>query len=215
MILLTMIGRMADGLPLAASVQDDEELGKNLIQYQSQAKQIFKRLSPSSPTRCTIDSGPYFFHYIIVNDVCYLVLTEKNFPKRVAFSFLEDLQNEFDMQYGNRVSTVGRPYAFIEFDNYIQKAKKTYNDSRARRQLGQLNSELQDVQRIMVQNIDDVLVRGGALSDLQDKAGMLSAASEKYRKDAKTLNKKASAVKIAAVVSLVVILLLYLKFAWF
>jgi vesicle transport protein SEC22 len=100
-------------------------------------------------------------------------------------------------------------------DNYIQKAKKTFNDSRARRQLGQLNSELQDVQRIMVQNIDDVLVRGGALSDLQDKAGMLSAASEKYRKDAKTLNKKASTVKIAAVVTLVVILLLYLKFAWF
>ena len=106
---------MADGLPLAASVQDDEEHGKNLMQYQSQAKQIFKRLSPSSPNRCTIDSGPYYFHYIIVNDVCYLVLTEKNFPKRVAFQYLEDLQNEFDMQYGNRVSTVGRPYAFIEF----------------------------------------------------------------------------------------------------
>ena len=100
-------------------------------------------------------------------------------------------------------------------DNYIQKAKKTFNDSRARRQLGQLNNELQDVQRIMVQNIDDVLVRGAALSDLQDKAGMLSAASEKYRKDAKTLNTKASMVKIAAAVLLVIVLMLYLKFSWF
>ncbi|XP_055336452.1 vesicle-trafficking protein SEC22b-like [Paramacrobiotus metropolitanus] len=215
MVLLTMIARMADGLPLAASVQDDEEHGKNLIQYQTQAKQIFKRLTPSSPNRCTIDSGNYYFHYIIVNDVCYLVLTEKSFPKRVAFSYLEDLQNEFDMLYGNRVNTVSRPYAFIEFDNYIQKAKKTFNDSRARRQLGQLNNELQDVQRIMVQNIDDVLQRGQALSDLQDKAGMLSAASEKYRKDAKTLNKKASTIKIAAVIILVVILFLYVKFSWF
>ena len=115
MVLLTMIARVADGLPLAASVQDDEESGKNMIQYQTQAKQIFKRLSQSSPNRCTIDSGAYFFHYIIVNDVCYLVLTEKSFPKRTAFTYLEDLQNEFDVQYGNRVSTVQRPYAFIEF----------------------------------------------------------------------------------------------------
>lgn len=114
-----MIARIADGLPLAASVQDDEELGKNLIQYQTQAKQIFKKLSPSSPNRCTIDSAAYYFHYIIVNDVCYLVLTEKSFPKRAAFSYLEDLQNEFDMQYGNRVSTVSRPYAFIEFGKSI------------------------------------------------------------------------------------------------
>jgi len=37
-------------------------------------------------------------------------------------------------------------------------------DSRSRRNFGQLNNELQDVQRIMVQNIDDVLTRGEALS---------------------------------------------------
>ena len=49
-------------------------------------------------------------------------------------------------------------------DTYIQKAKKSYTDNRARRNLNQINTELQDVQRIMVQNIDDVLQRGEALS---------------------------------------------------
>lgn len=37
-------------------------------------------------------------------------------------------------------------------------------DARARRNLNQLNTELQDVQKIMVQNIDDVLQRGLAIS---------------------------------------------------
>lgn len=46
----------------------------------------------------------------------------------------------------------------------MQKAKKSYCDNRARRNLTHLNTELQDVQRIMVQNIDDVLQRGAALS---------------------------------------------------
>lgn len=49
-------------------------------------------------------------------------------------------------------------------DNYIQKAKKNYIDSRIRRNLNSLNNDLQDVQRIMVQNIDDVLQRGTVLS---------------------------------------------------
>lgn len=49
-------------------------------------------------------------------------------------------------------------------DTYIQKAKKVFTDSRARRNLSSLNTELQDVQKIMVQNIDDILQRGVVLS---------------------------------------------------
>ena len=42
-------------------------------------------------------------------------------------------------------------------------------DSRARKNLSSINTELQDVQRIMVQNIDDVLQRGDSLSGLFKK----------------------------------------------
>lgn len=46
----------------------------------------------------------------------------------------------------------------------MQKTKKAYTDSRTRRNLSLVSSELQDVQRIMVSNIDDVLQRGVALT---------------------------------------------------
>lgn len=49
-------------------------------------------------------------------------------------------------------------------DTYIQKTKKAYVDSRARRNLSSINTELQDVQRIMVANIEEVLQRGEALT---------------------------------------------------
>jgi vesicle transport protein SEC22 len=42
--------------------------------------------------------------------------------------------------------------------------KKSYIDSRTRRNFGSINTELQDVQRIMVANIEEVLQRGEALS---------------------------------------------------
>uniref|UniRef100_A0A224ZBV0 Vesicle transport protein SEC22 n=1 Tax=Rhipicephalus zambeziensis TaxID=60191 RepID=A0A224ZBV0_9ACAR len=125
MVLMTMIARVADGLPLSASVQDDQQqLGVGNTEYQNQAKMLFKKLNNQSFSRSTIETGPYNFHYMIENGVCYLVLTEKSFSKRLAFSFLEDLQNEFNSQYGSKVNSVNRPYSFIEFDTYIQKAKK-------------------------------------------------------------------------------------------
>ncbi|MCI4380535.1 hypothetical protein PGIGA_G00241100 [Pangasianodon gigas] len=155
MVLFTMIARLADGLPLAASMQEDEQMGRDMQQYQSQAKQLFRKLNEQSPTRCTLEAGSMTFHYLIEKGVCYLVLCEAVFPKKLAFAYLEDLQAEFHEQYGKKVPTVSRPYSFIEFDTYIQKTKKSYIDSRARRNLGSINTELQDVQRIMVANIEE------------------------------------------------------------
>ncbi|XP_037559747.1 vesicle-trafficking protein SEC22b-like [Dermacentor silvarum] len=210
MVLMTMIARVADGLPLSASVQDDQQqLGVGNTEYQNQAKLLFKKLNNQSFSRSTIETGPYNFHYMIENGVCYLVLTEKSFSKRLAFSFLEDLQNEFNSQYGSRVNSVNRPYSFIEFDTYIQKAKKAFMDSRARRNLSSLNSELQDVQRIMVQNIDDVLQRGSVISELDSKASNLSLLSQKYKKDARYLNLRSTYAKIAAVSVVIFVAFLY------
>lgn len=83
-------------------------------------------------------------------------------------------------------------------DTYIQKARRSFMDSRARRNLSALNTELQDVQRIMVQNIDDVLQRGSLLSDLDNKAQNLNQISQRYKKDARHLNMQSTYAKIAA-----------------
>lgn len=126
--------------------------------------------------------------YIIEQQTCFLTLTERQFSKKVAYSFLDDLASEFHSQYGHKINTATRPYSFIEFDTYIQKAKKSYSDTRGRRNLNNLNTELQDVQRIMVQNIDDVLQRGAVLSELESKSQNLTEMSRKYQKDAQSLN---------------------------
>lgn len=214
MVLLTMIARQQDGLPLAASVQEDEQAGRSLMDYQTQAKQLFRKIAtdPNPPARCSLEAGSYIYHYVLERGVCYLVLCDKSFSKRLAYTYLEDLQTEFQNQYGAKVHTVSRPYSFIEFDTYMQKQRKSYMDSRARRVLPAVQTELQDVQRIMVQNIDDVLQRGEALSVLDTKASNLSSLSQKYKKDAKYLNLQSSYAKIGAVVIVVIVFLLFIRY---
>lgn len=59
------------------------------------------------------------FSYIMAQGICYLLLCEASFPKKIAFAYLEDLHTEFYDQYGRRVPTVTRPYSFIEFGKAI------------------------------------------------------------------------------------------------
>jgi len=214
MVLMTMIARVFDGLPLAASVQEDEQTGKSILEYQNQAKRLFKTLNDASPSRCSIESGPYLFHYLIEQQTCFLTLCDRNFSKKTAFSFLEDLAGEFHSQYGHKINTATRPYSFIEFDTYIQKAKKSYGDSRGRRNLSNLNTELQDVQRIMVQNIEDVLQRGAILSELENKSANLTEMSRKYKKDAEILNATSLAVIAGACGGVTLLVLIFYFFVF-
>lgn len=204
-----MIGRVTDGLPLVGTMQEDEQTGKSVLEYQNQAKLLFRKLSPQSPKRCSIETGPYLFHYLIENEVVYLVLCDKMFSKKAAFNFLEEIAQEFDNNYGRRVNSVSRPYAFIEFDIFIQKARKGLTDRR--RNINTINNQLQDVQRIMVQNIDDVLARGAVLSELDSKTQNLSMLSAKYKKEAAYLNRKSMYVKGAVGF---IVLLVFVFYFW-
>ncbi|CAF0930141.1 unnamed protein product [Rotaria sordida] len=209
MVLMTMIGRVADGLPLAASVHNDmrDESGRNSNEYQNQAKNILRRINSSSPSKASIETDPYVFHCLIDHDVCYITLCEKIFPRKNAYAYLEDLAQEFIAQYGQKIQLAARPYSFIEFDNYIQKMKKQYADTRTSREaMGRLRTDLRDVQNIMVTNIQDVMSRGETLQDLNRKATNLASMSQQYRKDANYLNRMSSLTKIGLTVGSIVIL---------
>nr|XP_033771136.1 vesicle-trafficking protein SEC22b-B-like [Geotrypetes seraphini] len=214
MLVLTMVARVQDGLLLAASMQESEQSSRNLQEYQNQAKQLFRKLSEHSPSRCSLEAGPMTFHYLISQGVCYLTLCNESYSKKLAFSYLEELQVEFSEVNGKKVASVSRPYAFIEFDTYIQKLKKSYLDSWSKRHLSSINTELQDVQKIMVTNIEEVLQRGEALSALDSKASNLSSLSKKYRKDAQFLNTRSAYAKVAASGIFLFMLMMYLRFWW-
>ena len=63
MVLMTMIARLADALPLAASVHDDSHVqsGRSMVEYQNQAKQLFRKMNQNSPVRGSLATGPYLF----------------------------------------------------------------------------------------------------------------------------------------------------------
>lgn len=127
----------------------------------------------------------------------YLTIADKSYPRKLAFSYLEELSKEFSVSYGPKVESVRKPYAFVGFgarscytkriltehsfvlypDTFMSKTARLYQDTRAADTAGssnldKLNNELQDVTRIMTKNMEELLWRGDSLdSEFGDSLG--------------------------------------------
>ncbi|KAI9669819.1 MAG: SNAP receptor [Caeruleum heppii] len=213
MVRSTMIERL-DGLMLAASV-DDEVVSNSLAseapspfltrkrslkkrlkseaelaEIKTQVKMIFRRLNRNAEPQASIESGPFTIHYLIEDQLCFLCICDASYPRKLAFTYLADLAREFTTTYtpSQYLSPTLRPYGFVEFDTFIQRTKKTYQDSRASQNLDKLNDELRDVTKVMTKNIEDLLYRGDSLERMGDMSQRLREDSRKYRKAAVRIN---------------------------
>lgn len=130
------------------------------------------------------------YSYLIRDDICFLCICDRSYPRKLAFTYLADLATEFTTTYSPAQyhSPNLRPYAFVEFDTFIQRTKKTYQDSRAASNLDRLNDELRDVTKVMTKNIEDLLYRGDSLERMGEMSGRLREDSKKYRKAAVRIN---------------------------
>ena len=216
MVVFTYIARVADGVMLVASM--DGTAASNVARFKSDGKQLLKQLNHNSPRKCTIEAGPYQFHYLIDGAVCYLTLTEASYPKRLAFCFLDELQRKFvdhvrlehGAQWEHRLATIDRPYAFIKFDKTIQRMRKEYGDPHSRHNASKLNDDLQDIQTIMKRNIQEVLNRGEKLDHVSAVSSNLVSESKKFSWGAKKLNYMAMWKKYAPVAGGMGVMLFFL-----
>lgn len=188
MVKSTQIARI-DGLLLAATV-DDEQAEAELADPKANAKMIIRRLNRNSEPQASIEAGKYTLHYMIQDQLCFLTICDHSYPRKLAFTYLSDVATEFTTTYSSSqyLSPTCRPYAFVEFDTFMQRTKKTYQDSRASQNLDKLNDELRDVTKVMTKNIEDLLYRGDSLERMGEMSDRLKEDSRKYKRAAVRIN---------------------------
>ncbi|KAI1765936.1 snare-like protein [Hypoxylon sp. FL1150] len=215
MIRSTQIARLGDGLMLCASV-DDEQTEASLSEVKSQTKIILRRLNRNAEQQASIESGSYTLHYLIANDIVYMCICERSYPRKLAFTYLSDLSAEFLQSYSPQQlhSPSLRPYAFMEFDTFIGRTKALYADARAAQNLDRVNDELRDVTQVMTKNIEDLLYRGDSLERMGEMSSRLRDDSRKYRKAAVKINWDLLIKQYApvGVFVLIVIVFIWLRF---
>lgn len=209
--LFTMIARVADSMFLVETMDNFESLEE--MRYHG--KEIIRSLTLSSTSVCTIDvTSSLSFHYVIEDGIVYLCLTEKGYPKKLAFQYLETLSRAFHQEHGHEVHAFSRPYAAVDFEPQMSRVRKEFIDPQAPGNIKKLASELNDISNIMSQSINQVLQRGEKLNKLEQGASNLLSASRKFETTSKRINLQAQLKQLAPVLAvlLVIIFVIYWKF---
>ncbi|KNC73283.1 hypothetical protein SARC_14157 [Sphaeroforma arctica JP610] len=130
------------------------------------------------------------FHYVSHGGVQYLCLSDHDFPREIAFSFLVEIKAQFLGHHGNDLDEAGE-YAFNrDFGPILKHSLDYYSSDPAADRLRQVRSEVDDVRKVMVQNIEKVMQRGEQIEVLVGQTDNLNQQAFQFKKKSTALKRK-------------------------
>lgn len=148
-------------------------------------KTFLKRTQPGQ--RQSVSHEGYIVHcYVRSDGLGGTVVTDTDYPARVAFVLLGQLLEEFSASVGDtwKSCTVSESIAFPPLEEYLQK----YQDPSSADKITKIQKDLDETTGILHKTIDDILKRGEKLDTLVERSNDLSAQSKLFYKQAKKTN---------------------------
>lgn len=175
-------------------------------------EQVLARISPEN-ARLTYSHGSYLFHYISENRITYLCITDDDYERSKAFTFLAEIKRRFTTMYCDRAQTA-LPYAMnSEFSKVLAGQMRYYSSEASDGDtIRRVENEVDELKGIMVKNIDSIAARGERLELLVDKTDELNENSVTFKKTSRTLARSMwwKNIKLTVLLVVVVIVILYI-----
>jgi synaptobrevin family protein YKT6 len=131
----------------------------------------------------TITDVPYSFHIYVRRDgLCGVVVTDEEYPSRVAYSLLNktlDQYNDADPGWSSATQDKNDECKFLNENLGL------FQDPRASDKLCRIQDSLNGITEIMRNNIEQVLLRGENIEVLMQKSEDLSDSATRFRDTAK------------------------------
>lgn len=144
-----------------------------------------KRTAPGK--RNAIEHEGYVVHVQMrQNGLAGCVITDQEYPARVAFSLISDMLAKFwEAQSGSWTTIAENSLSFAPLNQAIAE----YQDPQKADKICKIQKELDDTMEVMHQTIDKVLERGVKLDQLVDRSNDLSSQSKQFYKTARDHNR--------------------------
>lgn len=119
---------------------------------------LLKKIPPND-AKLSYVYDKYIFHYMVVSGLTYLCMTDPEFNRLQAFTFLGDIKDRFLAIYGDRGKSVQAYSLNADFQKELETKMEHFN-SRSENRISQVREELNQVKDVVMGNIDKVLDRG-------------------------------------------------------
>ena len=160
---------------------------KNFINFHSRL--VIERVQKDTHAQVQLEKG-ICYAFSSDDKVGVTMICDEEYPKRVAIDFLLKVHDNFKVfQTQNNLDLNSiEDDTDVNYD-YIANEIEEWQDPSKKDNIMKLQSELNDVQDIMRQNLSELLKREENLENLMAKSQDLSSASVNFYKQAKKTNR--------------------------
>jgi vesicle-associated membrane protein 7 len=170
-----------------------------------------------SDERFTITSDAYTFNFLVSNGFTFLVVADEAYGRQIPFAFLERLRDAFVEKFGDKGRTAAEDSLNNTFSPTIQKQLQYCMEHPEEiSKMAQVQRKVDEVKGIMMQNVEQVLVRGERLDVLVDRTDDLRDQAQQFQRQGTRLRKRMwwqnfrMKIIVAAVVVLLVVVIFLL-----
>jgi vesicle-associated membrane protein 7 len=174
--------------------------------FASIAVVLLKKIAPED-ARMSYTYQDYVFHYLVSNGLTVLTMCDREFPRLVAFRFLQKIHEEFLRMFSHRW-THAQAYAFnTDFRPVLDVNMKTFSKEKGDERIAMIQDQIGDIKLIMEDNISKVLSRGEQIEMLVDKSQQMEMSATKFHSSSKKLRRRMCCANAKWWIFLVVVLL--------
>ncbi|KAH7825303.1 vesicle-associated membrane protein 7E [Monocercomonoides exilis] len=154
--------------------------------FKQVAQRILAKMSQTD-SKMSYQHDEYTFHYEVSNQLVFMCLTDHNFDRRVAFSFLSDAKQLFISRYGVSVD-ISSSYQFRDFNGELKRLMNQFSAQSSDR-IARAKADVDVLRGAVEENIDRILDRQEKVELLVDRSESLAQGSIQFRKKSTQLKK--------------------------
>eukprot|EP00882_Tetradesmus_deserticola_P005130 GHRQ01005403.1.p1 GENE.GHRQ01005403.1~~GHRQ01005403.1.p1 ORF type:complete len:271 (+),score=123.77 GHRQ01005403.1:462-1274(+) len=163
-----------------------------------------------------VTADQYTFNFLIRQGYTYLAVADEAYGRQIPFAFLERVADAFTEKFGEKGRTAAEGGLHASFSPVMQR-QLTYCMEHPEEisKMASVQRKVDEVKGVMLQNVEQVLVRGERLDVLVDRTDDLRDQAARFQKQGTQLRKRmwwqnfrVKLIVIGVVVLLVVVIFL-------
>ncbi|EME31489.1 Vesicle-associated membrane protein 7 [Galdieria sulphuraria] len=175
--------------------------------YEAIAARILAKV-PEHNVKSFYENDSLSFNFLISDGVTYLCIARKLYPRRLVFSFLEEIKKRFLSLYADQVSTAGPLQMQHDFRPILQQQMEYFSNEAEADKLAKVQQQVDEVTSVMRSNIDEALNRGERLDVLVDRAEDLRGGASQFQKSSTQLKRNFCKRNMKIIICIVIVVVL-------
>lgn len=153
------------------------------------AHRILEKL-PQQETRISYSQDQHVFHVVVFQGLTFLCMADQGLGRRIPFTFLEDIKSNFVGRLGDEAKTASAYELDAQYSTHLEERLKYFSNDRNADTINRVRTEISEVRKITVENIEKVLDRGERLELLVDKTDHLQNEAFVFKRKSRQLKNK-------------------------